>query len=271
MPDRSAAWRSSARGAGALFALGMVGVVALAVYAVPTLREIPELAVLSYPTLVLLAAANSIVLLAVFVVVGTATAPRIGLHSHVFEWASGRDPSWTDFRASLPVAVAVGTGVFVVVVVLDLAFAQFTQLPVDETLTDTEALRELVESIPVRLFYGGITEELLLRWGVMAPIAFVLWWGRRRLGGTEEMPSPLMMWTAIVASAVVFGVGHLPALASAFGLTTALIVRTVLLNALVGIGLGWLFWRHSLETAMVAHAAFHVVLVAVSAVVIVVT
>jgi membrane protease YdiL (CAAX protease family) len=35
-------------------------------------------------------------------------------------------------------------------------------------------------------------------------------------------------------------------------------VRTVLLNALGGVLFGWLFWRRSLEVAMVAHAAFHV-------------
>jgi len=71
------------------------------------------------------------------------------------------------------------------------------------------------------------------------------------------------MWVAIVASAVAFGVGHLPALASTFDLTIALIIRTVLLNAIVGVALGWLFWQRSLETAMVAHAAFHIVLVTV--------
>jgi len=70
------------------------------------------------------------------------------------------------------------------------------------------------------------------------------------------------MWVAIVASAVAFGVGHLPALASTFDLTIALIIRTVLLNAIVGVALGWLFWQRSLETA--AHAAFHIVLVTVS-------
>lgn len=55
-------------------------------------------------------------------------------------------------------------------------------------------------------------------------------------------------------------------IASTFDLTPALVVRTVLLNTIVGVALGWLFWRRSLETAMVAHAAFHVVLVGVSVV-----
>lgn len=79
------------------------------------------------------------------------------------------------------------------------------------------------------------------------------------------------MWVAIAVNAVAFGVGHLSALASTIGLTTPLTVRTVLLNAIVGVVLGWLFWRRSLEAAMIAHAAFNVALVAVSTVLVVVT
>lgn len=270
MPDTSDL-KSSARGVAALFALGMIGVLALAVYSVPTLREMPELAVLSYPTLVILAAVNSMMLLVVFVLLGTATAPRIGLTSHVFVWASGRTSNWSEIRNSLPLAAALGAGLFVVVATLDVAFAQFTHFPTGETPTDAEALNELFASIPMRLFYGGITEEILLRWGLMAPIAFAIWWGRNKVSEPTSTPSATTMWVAIVVSAVAFGVGHLPALAATIELTTAWIVRTVLLNAIVGIALGWLFWRRSLETAMIAHAAFHVALVAVSTVLLVVT
>lgn len=252
---------SLARGAVALFVLGLVGVVALAVYTVPTLRAIPELAALSYPILVLIAAANSTVLLVVFVVLGTVTAPRTGLHSHVFAWASGSPSDWDAFRRSLPLAVGLGAVLFVLVAIIDVAFALFIGFESGGPVGDAAALEDLIASIPMRLLYGGITEEILLRWGVMAPIAFVCWWLRNRIGERTEVPTAAMMWAAIVVSAVAFGVGHLPALASTFDLTTALIVRTVLLNAMVGVALGWLFWRRSLETAMVAHAAFHVVLV----------
>jgi len=266
MTNGPSTWRATVRGAVALFVLGMAGVIALAIYSVPTLRAIPELAVLSYPTLVALAAANSTVILAVFAVLGAATAPRSGLHSHVFAWASGGTPDWHAFRRSLPLAVVMGVVLFALIIVLDVAFASFTGLTVVDGVTDATALGDVLASVPVRLLYGGITEEILLRWGVMAPIAFVLWWGRNAVRGETETPSPTVMWIAIVASAVAFGVGHLPALASTVELTTALIVRTIVLNAIAGVGLGWLFWRRSLETAMIAHATFHVVLVGVSVV-----
>lgn len=279
--------RQSLRGAMVLFALGMAGVVALAVTTAPSLRVLPELESVPFALLVALAAVNSTILLAVFVLLGTATAPRIGFRSHVFDWAVGRDADWSQFRESFRTAIGLGIGLFVLVTVLDAAFSPFVSLsagsgsPAGAVPSDAESLRALAESLPVRLLYGGITEELLLRWGVMAPAAWAIWRLRNRDESTplersehpsqdssrshEVLPATGTVWAAIVLSAVLFGAGHLPALASSFGLTPALVVRTVLLNALAGIGFGWLFWRYSLETAMVAHASFHVVLVAVSA------
>ncbi|SNR48635.1 CPBP family intramembrane glutamic endopeptidase [Halorubrum vacuolatum] len=257
-------WKASVRGAAALFALGLLGVLALAVYTVPALREIPELSALSYPTLVLLASINSLLLLVVFVLLGAATAPRIDLTSHVFTWAADGTPEWGEIRDSLPLALALGTGLFVLIVVLDVVFAQFTGVPTGEPPGDADALADLLASIPMRLLYGGITEELLLRWGFMAPVAYGLWWVGNRAGEATDAPSEPIFWIAIVVSAIMFGVGHLPALATTFELTTPLILRTVLLNALAGIVLGWLFWKRSLETAMIAHAAFHVALVVTS-------
>lgn len=263
-------WKTSFQGVLTLFILGMTGVVALAVYSVPSLRSIPELQGLSFPLLLLFAAANSTILLAVFVLFGAVTAPRIGLRSHVYAWATGRNSEWDQFRDSLRIAIGLGVVLFAIIAILDVLFAQFVRLDTGTVVSDAESLRALAESIPMRLLYGGITEELLLRWGLMAPVAWLIWRGRVRLGISAESPSEKTMWTAIVVSAVLFGAGHLPALATNFGLTPTLIVRTVALNSIVGLGFGWLFWRRSLETAMVAHMTFHIVLVVVSTLLIVV-
>ena len=254
-------WKSKLRGAGALFLAGMFGVVALAVETVPALRDVPGLEGLSYPMLLLAAGANSAVLLAVFAVIGALTAPRVDLRSNLFAGATNTGPDWTALRESLPRAVGLGVGLFLLTAVLDLAFTPFITIDAGPATTAAESLRALYSSVPMRLLYGGITEEILLRWGLMAPVA---WLGWRVRGRPEAGLGSATMWVAIVVSAVLFGVGHLPALASAYGLTPLLVVRTVLLNAIVGLAFGWLFWRDSLETAMVAHATFHVALVAVS-------
>lgn len=264
-------WQRTFRGFLALFALGMVGVVALAGTVAPTLRETPGLETLSYPLLLVVAAVNSTLLLAVFTALGSYAAPRVGLRSHVYDWATGRGADWSALRASLPLAAGLGAGLFVVATALDAAFAPFVDLGQGVLLSDTETLRALAASVPLRLFYGGLTEELLLRWGVLAPIALVGWRARGVLGDATGRPTDATMWAAVVLAAVLFGLGHLPALATSVGLSPMLVVRTVLLNAVVGVGFGWLFWRRSLEAAMIAHAGFHVALLAVSVVVVVVT
>ena len=271
LTETGANWKRSSRGATALFVLGMIGVVAIAAYSVPSLRSTPGLEGLSFPMLLVIAAVNSTILLAVFVLLGAATAPRVGLHSHIYAWATRRDAEWDQLRGSLRIAVGLGAALFVLTAILDVVFAPFVQIETGSPLTNAESLRLLTESIPMRLLYGGITEELLLRWGLMAPVAWVIWRGRARLRSETEVPSGATMGAAIVISAVLFGVGHLPALAATLGLTPALVARTIILNAIAGIGFGWLFWRYSLETAMVAHMAFHVALVAVSTVVILTT
>lgn len=258
-------WKPTLRGAGALFLVGMLGVAALAVQTVPMLRGLPGLEGLSYPMLLVVAAANSAVVLVVFAVMGAVTAPRVDLRSNLFAWATNTRPDWAAFRDSLPRAAGLGVGLFFVTVVLDLAFAPFIATDSGPAMTDAASLRALYSSVPMRLLYGGITEEILLRWGLMAPVAWVVGWVR---GSAGRQPSASTMWVAIVVSAVLFGVGHLPALASAYGLTPLFAVRTVLLNAIVGLSFGWLFWQDSLETAMVSHAVFHVALVTVSTVLI---
>lgn len=54
--------------------------------------------------------------------------------------------------------------------------------------------------------------------------------------------------------AVLFGIAHLPALKVLLGnIPPPMLVRTLLLNAPVGLVCGWLFWAHGIEAAMLAH------------------
>jgi membrane protease YdiL (CAAX protease family) len=75
-------------------------------------------------------------------------------------------------------------------------------------VTDTATMEKMATfEVPLvtRLLYGGITEELLTRWGLMAFFAWLLW----RIVGKGQV-QPVMLWTAIVIAAALFAVGHLP-------------------------------------------------------------
>jgi hypothetical protein len=109
-------------------------------------------------------------------------------------------------------------------------------------------------------------------------IGFLLWRHHRRtfsapilpdtdnLGTLEgfwrrtSRPTASLFWLAIVVSAILFGLGHLPAAASIWALTPIVIVRTITLNALLGIPFGWLYWRWGLEYAMLSHFCADLVL-----------
>lgn len=106
-----------------------------------------------------------------------------------------------------------------------------------------------------RILYGGITEELLLRWGVMS---LLVWLSYKLLQGNEQPPKALHYWLGIVLSAVLFGAGHLPAaITLAGGLTPQLLLYIMLNNALFGLIAGLLFWRYGLGCAIGAHMICH--------------
>jgi membrane protease YdiL (CAAX protease family) len=83
----------------------------------------------------------------------------------------------------------------------------------------------------------------------------------RLMGGesTTALPSGVF-WAANVVTAVLFGLGHLPATAALAPLTAVLVVRAVVLNGLAGLLFGWLYRRYGLEWAMVSHFGTDLVL-----------
>jgi membrane protease YdiL (CAAX protease family) len=112
--------------------------------------------------------------------------------------------------------------------------------------------------LPTRLLYGGITEELLLRWGFMTLILWVSW---RLFQKGQGKPKPAYFVAAILISSVVFGLGHLPVAKFLFPqLTAALVAYVLVANSLFGLIAGCLYWRKGLESAMIAHMVAHLVM-----------
>ena len=260
--SRLSARRAGLRGFFALFGAGVVGVIAAVPVIVPLIEDVlaglPEVPEMPFAGVVALALVNPLLLLAVATLVGVLVAPRIGLRSGIAERAAGARLGVGQILRWWPLAVLVGSGVGIALVVLD-ALSQPLLGPAagDLALLDGRTLSVTVAGI----FYGGITEEIMLRWGLMALLA----WGAWRVAGRgSPRPSPALMWGAIVVSAVAFGLLHLPAVGAITDITLPVIVRTVVLNALGGVAFGWLFWRRNLETAMLAHAMAHVAMTVIA-------
>jgi len=97
-------------------------------------------------------------------------------------------------------------------------------------------------------FYGGITEEVLMRLFLMT---LFTWIGMKLF--RQKEPSKMGVIIAILLAAIIFGLGHLPITASLVKITPLVIGRAIVLNGIGGIVFGWLYWKKGLESAIIAH------------------
>ena len=102
------------------------------------------------------------------------------------------------------------------------------------------------------ILYGGIIEEILLRFGLMSLII----WVASKIKKSKDNNGIYI--AGVVISAFLFAIGHLPATATIFGLNTVSVTRTLLLNFFPGIGFGYLYWKHGLVYGMLGHITTHV-------------
>jgi CAAX amino terminal protease family. len=237
----------------ALFGTGLAGTLALYASLKPIIEGLPPhvRGGLSVEAITALSLIQPALLLLVGVTAGVLLAPRVGLRSRIAAWANDEEGAWIGLRQDLIAGLLGAVASVALVVVLDLL------------LTGSELQRlQLLRPRPLAMvlsavLYGGTTEELMMRYGGMTLLAWLLW---RVTGGREAGPGQVVFWISLLVMALVFGAGHLGTAALGGPLTPFVVLRTVLLNSVAGAIYGWLYWRHSLESAMLAHGGFHVVL-----------
>lgn len=200
------------------------------------------------------------IIFAIAIFLGLLLANRIGLGAPILE-AMTRGESVADkVRAILPISISLG--VVSTLVILGLEFFYFQPAMMKE-LGDSAAALHLQTGQPaawkglLASFYGGIAEEIQLRLFVMSLLA---WLGKFISKTPEDKPTATIFWIATILAAVLFGLGHLPALAVIVPLTPLVIIRTIVLNGLLGIVFGWLYWKRGLESAMISHFSADIVL-----------
>ncbi len=243
--------------AASMWLVGMLGTAVLAFLVVPGLiAEAAGDSPLPLPTWVasVVSLVQGAVFLALAVWAGVALAPKVGLRAPVFEAVASSSPVVAALRPQLVPGLLGGLagGAFLVA----LSYISPPEL--------AAAAQKSTLPLSARILYGGITEELLLRWGLMSLLLWLLW---RFIQRKSTSPSTLLYWLAIAASAVLFGVGHLPAAHALVGdLSFSVVAYVIGGNAAFGVLAGWLFWRFGLEAAILAHAITHIVAYAASSV-----
>lgn len=232
-----------------LFLLGAIGIASV-LPLIPNLisltGEAPPIPVFA---LQVISFAQSCVLLIITVGLGLWLAPKVNLQTPIIDAllkSSASMPQLAPLVISALIGGVIG-GTLIVLVYTGMSPA----LP--ETFLSNADLFKL--PVVTRLLYGGITEELLIRWGVMTVLVFALsriFWNNR-----PDAALPYVLGIAI--SALLFAVGHLPVTSLLAETLTAPLIGYVLVgNSLFGFIAGYLYWKQGLETAIVAHMIAHV-------------
>jgi len=155
------------------------------------------------PALKILSLIQPTVLLAIAVLIGNLLAPKVGLSAPFAEALATRQPAGPALKPQL--VPGVWGGVIGSASIL-LTGAAFRLALTDEMIQRTDKLGNLIP-IPTRLLYGGITEELLMRWGLMTLFVWVAW---RVFQRRAVKPTKGSFVAAILVSSLIFGMGHLP-------------------------------------------------------------
>jgi len=215
------------------------------------------------PFILLLSTAQNIVLFALASFLGLLLSRKVGLGLPILEGAlEGKSKTAVPLtrpkaevsrvlKSILPLSVGLGLLAGVLIVILSIPFNSASPELVNSE-TSIPAWKALLAS-----FYGGIAEEVLLR---LFLVSLFVWISFKIKKTKDGSPTNAGIWVSIILAAVVFGLGHLPATSQITPLTTAVVIRAIVLNGVGGIIFGWLYWKKGLESAMIAHFSADIVL-----------
>jgi hypothetical protein len=248
-----------------LWIASIIGVVAIIPYSLtlqaPAMRGTP----ISLAVLLPIQIGENAAIFALAVACGLFFAGRIGLGAPILEAYLARQKLTDRIKAIVVPSVALGILASLIVIALDVTI--FGPALVAELGKASVVLKQASIQPPawqgfLAAFYGGIDEEIALRLFLLSLLAFL---GKFVSHTADGRPTLLVFWSANILTAIVFGLGHLPATAALLPMTPLVIARAVVLNGLAGIAFGYLYWTRGLESAMLSHFSadiiLHVVLV----------
>lgn len=226
------------------FAFGMPGVAIISFY-LPQLIATQPLPMRA-ETVALMNFVQGTLLLLLSAWAGSRCAPRVRFSFPLAEAIIDKQSLVKALSPQLAYGIAGGVLGFLIL------FAAQTTMP---TQMQSNAL-QLPSMLPVKILYGGITEEILLRFGVMSSIAAGLW----SLCKRRESARTMVVMIAIGLSALLFALGHLPAAMAFTGsaITSSVVAYVMIFNTAFGLVAGALYWKRGLDAAIIAHVLAHV-------------
>jgi len=231
--------------------LGLMGMLSMLTVALPLPEEVLSLMEDRFTPfqIQLLIMINPTILMLIAIAVGTILYQKVNLRVPIIEQLVGIRQAAVNIREILVYGIALGLLTGFVLSLLGalgrwLIPLEFEQLGASIQLT-----------LAARFLYGGITEEIFMRFGLMT---LLVWLGSRVFKST----GPPVFWAGISLAALIFAAGHLPVVFQAIESPGLIMIAYVIIgNSIGGLVFGWLYWKKGLESAFLAHIFAHVAMV----------
>lgn len=231
--------------------IGLLGIASLLTMEVSLPEEVEAILMESFSAgqIKIITLINPLIMMLIAVLVGTLLYDKAGLKVPLIEKLIGLN----NFDISAVSIVKYGiiggvaSGLFITLI------AQLFNLFIPAEFNE---LSESVKpTLAARFFYGGFTEEIMMRFGLMT---FFVWALMKLFKSTK----PVFYWSAIILAALIFAVGHFPVAFQTVDIPSPSLISYILLgNTTGGVIFGWLYWKKGLESAFLAHIVAHVVMV----------
>ncbi|HIF73655.1 MAG TPA: CPBP family intramembrane metalloprotease [Gammaproteobacteria bacterium] len=234
-----------------IFIIGLLGVLSLLLSNFQNAIELPLEITSQYSStqIQFLILINPLILLSISVLVGNLCFGKVGLEAPILSSKFDLQKIQPLIRDFLKVGVISGIVLGIILILISV---------VSEKVISSELVNSPLSSslnIITRLMYGGITEEIFMRFGLMTFLVWII----AKISNSE---SNWVFLSAILISSLMFALGHLPIVYAtvevvSFGLVTYILIG----NSVAGLVYGYLYWKKGLECSMISHMTTHITFV----------
>lgn len=233
-----------------IWLMASIGVVAVIPYSMAlmpgVLENVAEQAGVPLQTIIIAQIVQGSILSLVLTLIGLSVSKRIGLKAYMIDALFHKTSIPFDVRASIKIAIISGLACGLLIKLLE----NIVFIPLIPELSALDQVMPVWWKGLLASLYGGITEEVMMRLFLLSVLAIII----RLLSRDKSSKLPTaVFWIANILAAILFGIGHLPAIAEIIDLTPLVILRVLVLNSIAGIIAGVFFWKRSLEIAMIFH------------------
>jgi hypothetical protein len=230
-----------------LLSAGLIGAVAIMPYALELsgdrLKEMPL--PLPLPVVLVLQFAQNAIFVGAAVAIGLLISRKVGLGAPVLEvWLYERRNLLTARMVAASAIAGAAIGALIALLAYFVFLPLIPQLPFA-----AEGAIPLWKRL-LSCFYGALNEEILMR---LFLLSLVLWLTGKLWRSGQGKLSIGAFWTTNILVALLFGLGHMPAVAQIMPINLMTLLYVLSLNGIASVLFGYLFWKRGLESAIIAH------------------